>query len=656
MKGDILSIVDAFATRDKLTRSRVAGGTLFRSFNRGNFIMARQTIWIVYFSLVASLFCAPGCKLLNKLRRFTPELRQIATTPYKPKGTVPISDRVVFLADNQLHNLYTTGVKGRSGKWGRYIPTAIRPVQLDLFGEHLVEYVINKADDEFIIHLGDACDLATTGEFTNFVEVMRQADNGWMMAPGNHDFFFYGFGHTMMDRWQQGAVNSGVPMTKNLFVRFYLAALIQQSHPSADSLAAYINKSLKQKLSDEERASLQYGKLVERLNDVSLEGHWQMSVEEFHQTEGSMVGVRWKIDDQKPWRSYLIQQAELTIKESPYHVRAIILDTCQYKRAPGVVPILRKNAGLTGYMLEDQMAAVEEWLDAEDASKVVWVLAGHHPFQALPKMHKDVRNKIKEWDRDYRIFLYLSGHTHRGGQYFIQNDLKKDDPDTPNDTYLPEINLGSILDWPQEYRTLQLFYFEGRKQFMYAAPSHHVYEIFDEEIEIKEEWDQFWAPKYGDKDYYMSFPELKDKDPFETELKLKDVLLNTYVRMLSRIPSSHVSLDASKIQPGETKLEGKDLTQQGLVYPAKVEGWISDRHVKRDMAHAINTNDSHVKNKLLIRLRKWDLQRAVEDEKRQENYRLFQAVMASRYDKMRNKKPGTSDWFMSFPKSSVLKD
>jgi hypothetical protein len=100
-----------------------------------------------------------------------PRLQALAQTPQvysrvatdchdalQAEGAVPISDRVVFMADNQLHNLYTNGIKGRTTSSGRYVPTAIRPVQLDLFGEHLVEYVINRADEEFIIHLGDACD------------------------------------------------------------------------------------------------------------------------------------------------------------------------------------------------------------------------------------------------------------------------------------------------------------------------------------------------------------------------------------------------------------------------------------------------------------------------------------------------------------------
>jgi hypothetical protein len=50
-----------------------------------------QTKWIVHFSLAVSLMCTPGCKLLEMFRRFTPELRQIITTPYKPEEAVPIS-------------------------------------------------------------------------------------------------------------------------------------------------------------------------------------------------------------------------------------------------------------------------------------------------------------------------------------------------------------------------------------------------------------------------------------------------------------------------------------------------------------------------------------------------------------------------------------
>jgi hypothetical protein len=191
---------------------------------------------------------------------------------------------------------------------------------------------------------------------------------------------------------------------------------------------------------------------------------------------------------------------------------------------------------------------------------------------------------------------------------------------------------------------------------MYSAPSHYLYEIFEEEIEIKEEWSKFWVPQYGNKDYYMSFAEMTDTDPITTEMKLKDVLLHTYARMIRAIPSRHVTLEESEIQSSETKVDGIDLTDNARVYPATVEGWISDTHVKLDLAKAIKSEDLPAKTNFLIRIRKWDLERPVDDKKKQENYRLYQAIMASRYDKMRAKKPGTSNWYMTFPRSSVLKD
>lgn len=118
-----------------------------------------------------------------------------------------VSRRIVLVADNQLHNLYGGPVPFlRSELANRLVQPAIRPVQLDFYGQDLLRWVVEE-QGRFspIVHIGDACDFACTGEFRKFREIMRQAKHGWVMAPGNHDGFFFGNEHrdATNDDWRQ---------------------------------------------------------------------------------------------------------------------------------------------------------------------------------------------------------------------------------------------------------------------------------------------------------------------------------------------------------------------------------------------------------------------------------------------------------------------
>jgi hypothetical protein len=123
--------------------------------------------------------------------------RSYLLSPSAPQEAKEISRPVWLVADNQIHNLYGEPIPLlRTGLADRLVEWAIRSVQLDFYGEYLLRWFLERRASAEpvhpVIHLGDASDISCTGEFERFLEIMRLAKGGWVMAPGNHDGFFYG--------------------------------------------------------------------------------------------------------------------------------------------------------------------------------------------------------------------------------------------------------------------------------------------------------------------------------------------------------------------------------------------------------------------------------------------------------------------------------
>ena len=79
-----------------------------------------------------------------------------------------LSARIWLLSDNQRHELLGAGI--RLYRWSlsdMYKACAIRPPQLDLFGQELFAEALDRTD-AFVLHLGDACDVSNSVEFALF--------------------------------------------------------------------------------------------------------------------------------------------------------------------------------------------------------------------------------------------------------------------------------------------------------------------------------------------------------------------------------------------------------------------------------------------------------------------------------------------------------
>src|SRR6056300_1176423 len=105
---------------------------------------------------------------------------------------------VMIVADNQFTNLLAYPHLIRTKMIDKIISVSIRPPQLDLFSKDMFEYAIkNHSQGKHLIHLGDALNLGCKNEWKTFTKVINSHSDthkGWVMAPGNHDFFFYGNG------------------------------------------------------------------------------------------------------------------------------------------------------------------------------------------------------------------------------------------------------------------------------------------------------------------------------------------------------------------------------------------------------------------------------------------------------------------------------
>jgi hypothetical protein len=562
--------------------------------------------WLGRF-LVISVVVLTGCSWFST----QPSLPKSYSIPLNEPPSSYLSRRVILIGDNQLHNLYNDPVPlFRTGAADKIVQSAIRPVQLDFYGQDFLKWVVENTRGEPIVHMGDACDFSCTGEFERFSEIMQKAKGGWVMAPGNHDGFFYGNEHRDVEKgdWPAACRNAGEPMTKDRWVRLYLAALVLQRGPEYQELTR--NFGLEHVAhGDFKQASTAI------LSKNLTQGNWQ------YKAPGLpfLRSLSWKINEQDPWRSFVVQEVDLSLDAS-ISIRAILLDTAQYEEKPILLPLSR-NAGVTGELLEDQLGVVKSWIESDQNRKRVWVLIGHHPFDDLsPRSQKaldDLRKKTG-------ALVYVSAHTH-AGQFIVH------DPDQEKDKWL-ELNMGSILDWSLEFRTFQIERSKEDARLVLRSPRYTMHERLYRFMQLPIN-DEIWEARPGDKDYYLGHENLKDLDAHKTEIQLKNALLATFRRLIRFNP---------------TKAGDQDTP-----WPSCCR---NDEAVLAAIDRAVKDESLEKKIEFLLELDRFERGRRVGDADMHQKYRLSQAIWASKYDSVHTRKPLEDNWFIIFPFKNEKKE
>ncbi len=476
--------------------------------------------------LALLLVAAAACVRPDPAPRFTP-----AWEPFDPTSEGWLSTRpALIVSDCQIHNLLSRAVPDRNLSIEALAGTAIRPPQLDLFAPDVLAWILANGgpDAEVVLHLGDGLDLACEGELSTFLEVMDGGGRPWFMAPGNHDFYYFGsYDPEDLELWDRACYRSGGRLHKDRFIRLYVASLLAREEPRMKALAEALP------------------------GELPLDFEWRAPAG----MPGFLDRIAWHIDVQEPWRSFLLQSVDLTRPgKEPWPIHAIMMDSCQYSRRPGLIPNAWKtwplslNCGFTGEMLPDQMRTLRAWLEDAGPSER-FVLNCHHPFESFAPR---TRSSLGWLWRERQIGMLLSGHTHQG--FFAHHDLG-------GDLDQLELNIGSTTDWPMEWRVLTGFMNPEREQSYIRAERFTLVDVLENRQGFFElDWevpmgapDDYRGYKQGQAasglliDFYLAHhltpywlpqPHIRpNRAARDTEEQVKNTLLWTYWRLIKDFPT-----------------------------------------------------------------------------------------------------------------------
>jgi hypothetical protein len=567
-----------------------------------------------------------------------------------------VSTKIYLISDNQRHEVLGGGVNWfRSSASDVQTKVAIRPPQLDLFGQDLIREALGTVDG-FVLHLGDACDISNTGEFGRFAWDMQHASNGWVMAPGNHDGFFFGNSsrtkQDLIDEWNESGESYEIngmsfksqAMQKDRFVSYYLAALILQDDVWSGQLARelgaekYLARWADINLTatvDQPVTFAQYWTelvaLQEQIYNVASTADDQ-TYSSFELTASNpaidrphLRRIAWQIDKDKVWRSFILQEVDISVSSAaaanvPERTSILVIDTAHYGVQPSLdhgIPsgILHKLtfgnvdyqvAGVHGNILDSQESAARTFADAMQAEQRRWILATHHPYSDLGRATPPRFNNVRDAGG---IPVTLSGHTHSGE---IRLNL-----DEERQEHFLEINVGSLLDSPIEFRDLQVHRVGDR---LAISSNRYLMENLLRDRKLMADQLPGYRPSPGDPDYYLAYTQ---EDGFEadhdiTDFRIKRLILAAYLRMFRLFEADHPDQSSTYWPIGA---DGKQLRSHKEVTDAM-----------QDMLVKVQIADIDDLNRFLYQLQEFDRTRRFSEAgvERLRAYRLSQAIWASR--------------------------
>lgn len=572
-----------------------------------------------------------------------------------------VSARIFLVSDNQRHELLGGRVDWYRNTVADEMVTqvAIRPPQLDLFGQDLLTEALMMTDG-FVVHLGDACDLSNTGEFGRFAWDMQGAPHGWVMAPGNHDGYFYGNSSRETDYLVREWNNTGESYTyggtkivsramqKDRTVSYYLAALILQDAAWSRPLARHFGSGALQQfehwngLDHATRTFADYWPVLVALQEEIYLAAPARSNKQYETLElprdlvsagePHLRRLAWHIDKDRVWRSFVLQEVDISAP-GPSTARGeggisiLLLDTASYSVKPQMEFALpskisstltggyfdTQNAGLTGGIPDLQAAAANDFASSMKERQYHWILASHHPFADLGRAAKRHFNRLRDQGG---VPVSLSAHTHKGGIRW-NNDGARDG------AWL-EINVGSVLDAPMEYRDLQIY--RAGDRHVVGSRRQPLEDLLRERGLVADDHPGY-RPGPDEPDFYLSYKNDKMDLASDINFMVKRHLLAAYLRMFRLFPS--------------------ELPDEGSTYwPTAPEGIRLGSHqgvtdsMQAFLARA-EKGDTDDLTQFLYELREYDRTRRLTDAAREQLrvYRLSQAIWAGQAE-YKSKNPG----------------
>jgi len=610
--------------------------------------------------LAALLPLVGGCA--TSVGRWTRADYELSAKPLRDESRMePLSSRIYLIGDNQRHELLGDGVRiFRTSVADELTQVAIRPPQLDLFGQDLLHEALTMADG-FVLHLGDACDISNTGEFARFAWDMRRASQGWVMAPGNHDGYFFGNSSRILKplvrEWDEsaetyvfdGATIDSRAMQKGRYVSYYLAALVLQDAVWSAPLARSLGHGIEERfLRWRDRAAdpgpagepsfaaywTELNELQGQIYDLEPpDGDGAYHTFELPAELGSsgqphLRRLAWRIARKLSWRSFVLQEVDISAPPtgrdaSQDESSILVLDSANYTMQPsleaGAVSSAaakvtggyfdKQAAGLTGSISESQEQIALRFARSMKQEGRRWMLATHHPYRDLGRRSKPRFDRLRD---DGGIPITLSAHSHFGEILWNRDDEHEGE-------WL-EINVGSILDTPVEFRDLQILRMGER---LAIRSRRHLMEERLRERGLLADEAAAYRPVSGDEDFFMNYENRglpgasgDDWSAAKADYKVKHLLLAAYRRMFDLF-------------------EADDPDQSRTYWPAGPDGSRLRSHEEvtaavRTMLAESRLEEVGTLTQFLYELREFDRTRRFSSElgKKLRVYRLSQAIWA----------------------------
>jgi len=469
-----------------------------------------------------------------------------------------------------------------------------------------------------IVHLGDGLNFSCTAEMDTFFATMDHASKAglpWVMAPGNHDGYFFG-NEAEAGSWKKSCNLGGEPVNHEAFLSRYLKVIASQFD-------------------------------VSPLGPTS--GLWQrpagqaakasMGCDPPGTTKSDFLdGVAWHLDKAAHWRSYVVQLVNLSLRTNEATAYGLLLDTSEYDDPPVLIPNTARgvyDAGETGNVRDDQIEDARKLLEAhfpKSGPKPLLVLMGHHPYGTIAPSG---RARIDKLFKDFPVVIYISAHTHTA-QYFVNGEDKS--------TWL-ELNLGSILDWAPEFRFLSLNQSADKTKLELKTPQQKVLSLWKKQTDVTPFFDSKWEAKPGEQRYYLSFLDVGKLCLAPTDLLCSAPMQNE----LMKTELAEIKFSISTFPTTSSKAWPRDPTSGAkLETDAAVIGAIDS--AMRDKAPL----DERVT--LAKDLQAFDEDREAGDApgatakgRRHHDYRLWQAMWASMRMNTRTRIPDSDQGFFVFP-------
>ena len=447
---------------------------------------------IVVSLILLSLFMFMGCSQKSSGEYVWQTIKKEQSFP---KSNIDkLKYPILLVGDNQYNNIYTDPAILRNFYADKLTKVAIRPPQLDIFSKELFDLTLqeHKSREKFVIHLGDALNIACLNEWNRFENSLLSSvdKNKFVMAPGNHDFYWYGVssgqGSKPKERWATACDNTyPIPndegneskrFTKGKFINRYLAYIPLYYPPNTT------------------------GEYTAKSKDAFIQ---RIFVQRFP-TE---------LDE---YKSFLVQQITIPSQYRAKSLKGIVIDTANYEKRPlNVLGYFQingyRNPGNISGITKAQQLIIEKWSEEYREKREKFMIFGHHPL-------KEFESKEKQWitnliDKNPYAIGYISAHTHLG--YVFSKEVI-------------EVNVGSITDYPNEIRNLHA---DGSKL------SSTLYPIRVEELKESKWCSSRYDYTYAPYDSYTSYKQVQRGlyTAHYTHEATLDISITTYLRLFNDI-------------------------------------------------------------------------------------------------------------------------